>query len=133
MADSNELPDIYGNEDFIHGLPDDIIGVIETLGIALTSFKPDREPEFMSEAEGPKGLMAAIARSPEKITVSASGFLIDKEAFKGAKDFDYDNRLFIVGKKGGEYMHKGFAKADFTCTSWPGVKTRAGGSGGSGG
>lgn len=134
MATGDDLPDIYtdGTADYIHGLPEEVITVIETLGMALTSFKPEREPEFMSEAEGPRGLMAAIARSKEKITVNASGFIIDKEDFEGAKHFEFEDRLFIMGKKGAEYMHKGFAKCDFTCTSWPNVTTPPSSGGGGG-
>lgn len=126
MAANDDLPQIYtdADADYIHGLPEEVITVLEDLGMAITSFKPEREPEYMSEAEGPRGLMAAIARSKEKITVQASGYIIDKDAFEEATDFTFDERLFIIGKKGNEFLHKGFAKADMTCTSWPNVTTK---------
>lgn len=123
MATTITPPTTYGDKTYLHGLPSDILGVVDNLGMALTSFKPEREPEFMSEAEGPDGLVAAIARSKEKITVNASGFIIDKAAFEAATDFKYGSSLFIISKKGQEYAHKGFAKCDFTCVARPNVTT----------
>ena len=117
-------PIIYG-KNYVHGIDDATITATNSVGIDPTEVKASGEPEFMSEAKGPKGLVAAILKSPKKITLNISGFILDLEDFEAAEDFTLGGKFFVVGKDDKTFVGDDFAKAEFTATHYPAITGRA--------
>ena len=110
----------YG-KNYAHGIDDATISALNGVGMDPTEVKASGEPEFMTEAKGPKGLVAAILKSPKKITLNISGFVLDEQDFDAAEDFTLGGRFFIIGKDDKTFVGDDFTKAEFTATSYPGI------------
>ncbi len=106
----------YGDQTLQMGLPDAIKTLIP--GMAVTSLKPNWEPEFIDRATGTEALTISVAVGEDKIMFEGSGYLIDEADFTANKSFTYNNRLHIFVKKGGAFEAGKFQKCDFSTESY---------------
>jgi hypothetical protein len=96
---------------------------IETsTGIAPQELDISGEPEFTSEAEGPDGMVKAVAVGFLKRSFTLTGYLTDKAKFdEEGNTFTHDGKTFIVMNRRLTKNTRQFQKAELTGMSWDGV------------
>ena len=116
--------DQYGDENILLGLPAEVKTLIP--GMAILELSDDDEPQFTIEAPGQGGNVAAFGVSKKlKFSGTGSGILLDKTEFKGVKSFVYDEKTFIITKRGRAYNYKDAVKCNFSYVGFEGVTANA--------
>jgi hypothetical protein len=113
MADYNQ----YGDPNYSFGIQGANLTIVP--GMAVTGVNLDKKPEFIAEAKGAQGLVAAAAVAKDEIDFTAEGYLIDKVAFDAAGDFTYDGKFYYIVGRTIEDSNEDFRKCSITAKHKP--------------
>ena len=116
--------DQSGDQNILLGLPAEVKTIIP--GMAVLELNDDEEPQFTIEAPGQGGNVAAFGVAKKlKFSGTGNGILLDAVEFKTAKHFAFDDKTFIITKRGKAYNYKDAVKANFSYVGYEGVDAPA--------
>ena len=117
--------DQYGDQDILIGLPAEMKVLIP--GMAILELNDDEEPQFTIEVPGQGGSVSAFGVAKKfKFSGTGNGTLLDAADFKGVKFFEFEDKTYIITKRGKAYNYKEVVKCSFSYVGYDGVGAAGG-------
>ena len=111
-----------GSSDYTFGFNSaGAIAIAAAVGLKPQTLSLNYEPEFTAEAQDEAGEVASVVIGQDKIAFTMNGYITDEDALKGATDFSYDGRFFIIMSRKIDHSNTEFRKGEVTGMSYAGI------------
>lgn len=114
----------HGSPDYTFGFDSvDATAIAAAIGLKPQTLSLNYEPEFTAEAQDQNGEVASVVVGQDKIGFTLNGYITNETLLKGAANFEYDGRFFIIMGRKIDHSNTEFRKGEVTGMSYAGIET----------